>query len=191
LVSAPTIYLDGVEQTSGVSVDLGVPLTTNIGQYFEFMPQYSEWITGTGLVGHQNPCVSEGNIDRGQSMSVWYNPHYALGVDTFYATSASAKVAVSNDLTTWVELTVASGTNSVPSAYKNYKYWRMGTPGSDVSSYAFNFCNTSISTSNIHFTTAPTNGANITADYTTETIAKDVNHVFDLSMTITLAEKTA
>lgn len=190
LVSSPTIYVDGVEQTSGVSVDLGVPLTTNIGQYFEFLPQYSEWITATGLVGHQNPCVSSANIDRGQSMSVWHNPHYALGVDTFYASNTTVKVAVSNDLETWADLTVAYGTNNVPSEYKNYKYWRMGTPGADVSAFAFNFCNTSILTSNIHFTTAPTNGAVITADYTTGTIAKDSDHVFDLSIEITLAEKT-
>ena len=44
---------------------------------------------------------------------------------------------------------------------------------------------------NIHFTTAPASGAVITADYHTPTIAKDTNHVFDLTVTIQLGEYTS
>lgn len=43
---------------------------------------------------------------------------------------------------------------------------------------------------NVHFTTAPATGAAITADYHTDIIAKDENHVFDFSMEIQLGEYT-
>ena len=46
------------------------------------------------------------------------------------------------------------------------------------------------SDANIHFDTPPAAGAVITADYTTKTIAKDENHVFDLTVTIQLGEYT-
>lgn len=41
---------------------------------------------------------------------------------------------------------------------------------------------------NIHFAEAPASGAVITADYHTDVIAKDENHVFDFSMEIQLGE---
>lgn len=44
---------------------------------------------------------------------------------------------------------------------------------------------------NIHFTTAPASGAVITANYHTAVVAKDVNHVFDLTVTIQFGEYTA
>jgi hypothetical protein len=44
---------------------------------------------------------------------------------------------------------------------------------------------------NVHFDTPPVDGAVITADYNTESIAKDINHVFDLSVVITLGEYSA
>lgn len=50
--------------------------------------------------------------------------------------------------------------------------------------------NTSAVTNNVHFATAPATGAVITGDYHTAVIAKDVNHVFDLTVTINLGEYT-
>lgn len=46
-------------------------------------------------------------------------------------------------------------------------------------------------TNNIVFTTAPASGAVITADYHTSVIAKDVNHVFDFSVTFNFGEYSA
>lgn len=45
-------------------------------------------------------------------------------------------------------------------------------------------------TNNIVFATAPASGAVITADYHTSVIAKDVNHVFDFSVTFNFGEYT-
>lgn len=46
-------------------------------------------------------------------------------------------------------------------------------------------------TNNIVFTTPPASGAVITADYHTSVIAKDINHVFDFSITFNFGEYTA
>ena len=52
-------------------------------------------------------------------------------------------------------------------------------------------CASANSGKSIHFATAPASGAVITADYHTPTIAKDTNHVFDLTVTIQLGEYSA
>ncbi len=49
---------------------------------------------------------------------------------------------------------------------------------------------TDVSEYNLHFDTPPPEGAIITADYTTRTIAKTSDYVFDFELVITLAEKT-
>ena len=46
-------------------------------------------------------------------------------------------------------------------------------------------------TADLHFTTAPANGAVITANYHTALIAKDVNHVYDLTLVIKVNERKA
>lgn len=51
--------------------------------------------------------------------------------------------------------------------------------------------NTSAVANNVHFATAPATGAVITGDYHTAVVAKDANHVFDLTVTIQLGEYTS
>ena len=51
--------------------------------------------------------------------------------------------------------------------------------------------NVSTVSNNIHFVTAPASGSVITANYHTPVIAKDANHVFDLTVTIQLGEYSA
>lgn len=43
----------------------------------------------------------------------------------------------------------------------------------------------------VEFDSAPASGAVITIDYDTECIAKDANHVFDISFEIILGEKVS
>lgn len=50
--------------------------------------------------------------------------------------------------------------------------------------------NLSTYVNNIHFASPPASGAVITADYHTDAIAKDANHVFDFNFVIQLGEKT-
>lgn len=82
-----------------------------------------------------------------------------------------------------------TGVQAIPTAYQNCKYWRVShTEAGDQK--CVTAITTSVTADNIHFATAPAAGDIITIDYTTKTIAKDLNHVFDFSMVITLGEKT-
>lgn len=181
LASNATIYVDGVAQSTGVSIDENTGKTNNVGQYFQFLPQYGQTSPTTDGGRFFNAYTTDGKYT-----SVFYNPLYAKGIDTFYATSASTVVQASDNLADWVTVsTGSSGTINVSTTYKNYKYWKISGTA------AYNFYSTAITSYNIHFTTAPASGAVITADYHTPVIAKDSNHVFDLTVTITLSEYTA
>ena len=119
---------------------------------------------------------------------IYYNPNYSVGISSFYRTLCA--VSVSNDLITWTQIaTAGSGTINVDAAYQNYKYWRFAATDSGYvqamtapSSYVGK---------PIHFNSAPASGAVITANYKTPCVAKDSNHVFDLTVTIQLGEYTS
>ena len=117
-------------------------------------------------------------------MATYYNPYFAAGVETF-SNNGSATVELSDDLSTWTKLTTVNGTVTIPAALQYSKYWRVS--GGGISALR----SSSSAAGNIHFSTAPASGAVITADYVPDTIPKDANHVFDLTVTIQLGEHTA
>ena len=183
-----TVYVDSVAQSTGVSFGAEPLLYNDMGQYFEGLHEDS---TPSLHVPFANPALSSIKYEALRLKTyIYYNPHYSIGIASLYA--YYCKVEVSNDLATWTEL-VAQGsgaTVNVNAAYQNYKYWRFSS--TDSSAYAQTFTAPSTYVGKpIHFTTAPANGAVITADYKTPVVAKDINHVFDLSVVITLAEHTA
>lgn len=77
---------------------------------------------------------------------------------------------------------------TIPDSYRNYRYWKT------TNSYIYDSTGFEVieitATKAVHFDTPPASGAVITADYTSRMIAKDLNHVFDFVLTITLGEKT-
>lgn len=177
LTGTPKIYIDGVEQTTGVTVDLNKPTLFNTDD--GAMPL--EIVSGL-LYGDQVIPTYTGGTVSGQE-TIYYNPYYALyGIASF--TARNCNVKVSNDLITWTTVT-----SPVSASYKNYKYWKLtatSTTNVGLSNVVFD----GLTAYNIHFTVAPASGAVITADYTTKTIAKDANHVFDFSLTIQFGEHT-
>lgn len=111
------------------------------------------------------------------------------------------KVEASNDLANFVTICEkASGheTITVPEEYQHYRYWRINgdysPPDQGASQGTFYFISTDddslLSGTNIHLKEAPTEGSVITADYKTESIAKDENHVFDFSVVFRFNEHT-
>lgn len=188
--TSATIYVDGVE-ASGVTVD-NLPLlaTHDMGRYFEWLPSY---VNPSNNNIAKQCSVQDSNYNNWRNdtdYTYWYNPYYSYGITSFYG--AQVELDVSNDLTTWTNIInrTSSGfaTQTIPTAYKYYKYWRIRSNG------YYSLYNLAIAdppSGNIHFTTAPTSGAVITADYTANCIAKDENHVFDFSAVITLGEYTA
>lgn len=183
-VTNADIYVDGLKITSGVTVD-------------ELSPANRK----TGYLGQLNQINASGNpfLQRPMELSAprsvcFENPNYAtIGITN--VTIKYAYVYMSDDLTTWIKVADSSDRTfvsyTIPSAYKNYRYMKIVGYGSSYSDGAIVAVSSDAATdANIHFTTPPAVGAVITADYFTQTIAKDANHVFDLTVTIQLGEKT-
>lgn len=193
-ISNATIYVNGVAQ-SGVTVGNNLPFNyTDMGRYFEQIEigvssgvYNSEFTVPTPIAQVCYPIYDTwANVGN---YAIFYNPFYSYGIKSF--SQSCAGVYVSDDLTTWVDIT--SQTANVSAAYRTYKYWKVvSTLTSSGTSHIFNMAaDTITSSNNIHFATPPASGAVITADYTTKTIAKDANHVFDLTVTINLGEYSA
>lgn len=178
MVSNATIYVDGVASRD-VVVNENLPFNTGkMGEYFELVPELSSAIPS-------KPEISANSYEN--TVGVYYNPFYEYGITSYYGNSRIT-VSVSNDLVTWVVLSDQNnGLINVPSEYQKYKYWKINQSNRG-SNYIYSLTTDNIPTANIHFSSPPPEGAVITADYFTKTVAKDENHVFDVSVTIQLGE---
>lgn len=199
LVSNATVKVNGVAVSSGITIDENKPGNlTNFGHNFKLIKAEVLPYTGSNPWGLSlNPGGAVCDYDDtyqyiyGSPIRMtYYNPYYALGITSMKVLSNTTIVEASNDNSTWTTVfSSTTGVKSIPVAYQNYKYWRLShTDAGDQK--CVTAITTALTASNIHFATAPANGDVITVDYTTKTIAKDSNHVFDFSMVITLGEKT-
>ena len=177
VANAPTIYVDGAV-SGDVTVDIGAPASKEFGQYF----------IKCDSTGMQHPYESvklynSYSYSSGETRYA-YNPFYAIGVKSFILNSGSRpfNIYASDDFTTWNKVTPAA----VETAYAHCKYWKVVY--SDTYSYGLTV--TSLASGNVHFASAPSNGAAITGTYTTKSIPKDINHVFDFSIAVQLGEYT-
>lgn len=132
------------------------------------------------------------------SSGVLENPYHAIGVTSFVMKKASSgtnqiTIHASDDLTTWSEVCAdysvsGSGwaTLNVPAALQTKRFFRFSVASNN--SVYVRAIGGDGSANNITFTTPPAAGAVITAGYTPDCVAKDSNHVFDLSIEISLNE---
>lgn len=188
------IYLNGTEQVSGVSVDTGLPNKSNIGGYMKVLSYGNK--PGADFTDIPFPGVTaKKGANSAAGQCVFENPFYS----TYGINSVGYEfcgLSVSDDLETWITLFNPSqleGTYTVPEAHRYRRYWK--ATGRDAGEFGGSVtltpmtCTALDNYKNIHFDTAPTSGAVITADYSTDVVAKDANHVFDLKVEITLGEK--
>lgn len=123
---------------------------------------------------------------------IFYNKMYIIGIASI-TMSNYIKVEASNDLTNWEILaeytSKSSKTLQIPEEYIHYKYFRL-TADINAGDSSISKINLPASYTGkvLHFNTPPEAGAVITANYRSDTIAKDENHVFDLSVKIKLGE---
>ena len=178
IANAPTIYVDGAV-SGDVTVDIGAPVSTELGWYFIKCDS-----TGTQYPYESGAFYKYYSHSSGDTRYA-YNPFYAIGVKSFTSSVSSSlfNIYASDDFTTWNKVTPAA----VQTAYAHCKYWKavhnyVGDSGLTV---------TSLASGNVHFASAPSNGAAITGTYTTKSIPKDINHVFDFSIAVQLGEHTA
>lgn len=171
------------------TVDYGKPAHANIGNFLRTVDGNGKSIWDKSKSGYIS-------LDSG-IYEIVDNPFYETYGILSYNNGQYGKINVecSNDLETWETIGSSNGVNTVPEAYRHYRYWK-ATILSAVSSSS-RLIDTIIPTENfninsLHFAPghAPTNGAAITASYRTGSICKDANHVVDLEMSITLNEYT-
>lgn len=180
-----TVFINGVQTAATVDA---APANTDMGMHFELIPEKSSlsW-TDRGII--PTPITAQASyqsVVRIGDYAVYYNPYWQYGIRSF--SSDSCAVYASDDAENWV---LISGT-TVPAEHRTKKYWKIECKSiysGETNSFAcYKLTADTLTGKNIHFATPPASGAVITADYTTETIAKDENHVFDCSITIQLGE---
>lgn len=184
--SGATIYINGV-QNSAVTVDTGDIIKPESSR--DFFRAFKLIDGAKYYVSY----ASNNFMAGGELISYFENTHSGvIGISSIASSKGDyvKTIELSNDLTNWVAVTPGS---SIDERYQYYKYLRVtcsSVNSNPVYMYFTPVMNKTL-TSNVHFATAPASGAVITADYHTSVIAKDVNHVFDFSLSLQFGEYTA
>lgn len=180
------VYVDGVA-APGVTVE-SVPLgVSSMGRYFHGVTVEN----GAAYPSQVNAINSDKDV---LTTGAYYNPYWKYGLRTVecYAYYTDIKLEASDDLIHWSEVYYSDrvgGTLSIPEELRYSKYFKLSSSSS--SSWFCPMDPVTLTGKNVHFPSPPPAGAVITADYTTKCIAKDKNHVFDLTVTIHLGEHNA
>lgn len=174
------VYVDGVE-TQDFTLEYGPISTTSWKCYMEGLHESST------PDKHVRMFYAPGDNSAHyiSTPTYFYNPLSHIGVKTMKFAKSST-VYASNDFYSWVQ--VGSSTNiTIAEAYRKYKYWKIvPSAASCISEITPDTYNPNV----LHLGSAPAPGAVITADYECDVIAKDANHVFDMTVTIQLGEYT-
>ncbi|MEG1565065.1 MAG: hypothetical protein RR365_15310, partial [Bacteroides sp.] len=176
------VKVNATLQQSGINVDPPKPKTENALSQMWLID-----VNGNRIFASSNAIRT---TDSYENTCILYNPWHSLGMKEYTVNANPREVAVSDDLVSWSALPHSSGANVIDTIYRKYKYLKIcGPQNNDVilSSVKLDLTNAD---TNIHFDAAPPKGAVITADYSTNSIPKDTNHVFDFSFTIQLGEYT-
>jgi len=203
--SGATVKVNG-SAASGVTVRTGAPDGSALHRWINKVLGKSS--AGAVLYPFSGFGISSVNdaIDRPVSQTsptaMLENPFYAVGTGAFLIKGVNIHGAftlaaeASDDLETWTaagSVTVSSDWSSwasldVPAALQTKRFFRLTYSGGAEYIYLKAAVPGTAPETNVHFDTAPAAGAVITCDYVPDCIAKDSNHVFDLSMELTLGE---
>lgn len=174
-----TVMVDGVVQTTGVSIKR-IPMgASQLGQYICRI--YSNSSDSHWQVVQQPVTNNSTSYSLGAG---WYIANDAYGVGFASITNNGAgEVYGSNNLIDWTLLAEASaGTVTLTGSNQHFKYFK--NTGFAAATLTWN----SNDGKAIVFDEAPANGAVITCSYHTPYIAKDSDHVLDLSFTLQFGE---
>lgn len=181
------VYVDGVK-CDAVEV-LALPNKTLFEQFI-WISQYS---TQDRIIPYpRDPSASEYTYGPYKNQTPWYfyNPGYTVGIGGFRMNNG--KLESSNDMISWTTIAEV-GTSytdiTVPDDHQKDRFWRLSGNNTSSAVLMRNLVYpTGYSLKAIRFSEPPASGAVITASYKTPVIAKDANHVFDLTVTIQLGE---
>lgn len=180
-------YIDGIANNA-VSVDYApVPYVT-ANNYIRCFQALKPQSTVDNHIPDFGTAISDGGV------RYLYNPEAEnLGIGSLSA-SPNFTIKASQDFVNWFEvIPYATGyrTNvAVPAEYRHYKYWLVENKGNARMEYISAAPAFTCPTKVLHFENPPPAGSVITADYKCDCIAKDENHVFDVTVTVQLGEYT-
>ena len=203
--SDAAVFVDGVA-ASGCTVRGGPADAAHMEQYFNQLvasdaTAFTE--NGAPIYAGSSDIRAAGMLihtERNAFTAAYENPYSSLGVASFACThyggpnSVTYKVQASDDCIAWSDvgdlvLVSGGGSLSVPAALRTKKYFRFGrTVSADTTIYATAAADVPDTAHNIVFDTPPAAGAVVTAGYVPDCIAKDENHVLDLTVTFTVGE---
>lgn len=178
-----SVYVDGQLQTSGVTIHKR-PRQSDLSPYLWAIYPGA---TADNLIPLFNPTPTK-STSYGKGEYWYYNPTNDIGIASVYVSNAAMTVYGSNDLEMWTPLNSTSGSTTLSGEQQHYKFFKLVNTSSV--NYSFYLTPNTYDGCNIEFEVAPPSGAVITADYHTDFIAKDANHVFDVSVTIQIGEYT-
>lgn len=184
------VYIDGVE-TTDFTLDYAPSQYGTDSNNYGYAVQM-EYLDTKSTVDNHIPLIAKvtGNYNSEFSGTrIFYNPCYELGIEKIYI-SYDVTCYVSNDLKTWTQIAKDALSYTVPTEYQHYKYWKgVSTSNSGRFAYQMSPPSTYVGKA-LHLNNPPPEGAVITADYHSDCIAKDANHVFDFSAVIHFGEYT-
>ena len=184
------VYVDGVEQTSGVTV---LPESaTNYSNMYIYFRRMADYAAPGVLVASSKAESNRYTVEAGGTAIFEYLFHDLVPLTSLHFAYQDCAIYASDDLDTWTLIgATASGALdvSIPAAYKSCRYWKFvngsayggsisGGVGENRNGYA------------IRFASAPAAGSVITADYRTPLIPKDEEHLLDISVSLTLGAYT-
>ena len=188
------VFLNGVKQTSGVTVSRKISGKIAAGAYCARLMSGSTDalnLIDSLEVGDYNDFdvyPLRLNVYNGIIIRNFAND---IGFERIARVGTNCKIYGSNDLVSWV--TIKEWANDDWSDYYcdsttgHYKYYK-ATNSDSVRGAEFYF--NAMDNKSIEFATAPAQGDVITCSYHTPYIAKDSDHVFDFSYTIQVGEYT-
>lgn len=170
--SGAVIKVDGVTQSSGVTVDTGKP-KQNITPFLRR-------VSGDAYILYTGNAVSI----AANSHEIFENPYYQT-IGLYSGTSNYVNLYCSDDMETWTQVTISA----IQEAYRYKRYWKVVATTTSNNMYLRDILSSDCLT-NVHFDAAPSTGAVITIDYDSDVITKDANHVFDLTIVRQFGEYT-
>lgn len=197
-----SVKVDGAE-ASGAVMRLGPADLTQLHWWMNAC-----YKTSAGTPGYYNFGFNPGSnssdaysglVNAGEKTKILENPFSAVPVEKvvvkYHGYNTNGKIFASDDMTNWTEagsFYVTSGNPqevTIPSALRGKRYWQFQNITTDARAFDFAFYGLADDQShNIVFSAPPAAGAVIMADYIPACIAKDSNHVFDLTLELTFGE---
>lgn len=179
-ITNPKVYVDGVEVTD-VTFDINEPVNPKNNYFGQLNQVDSE--------GAPYLCYPAGDHLTDFNGVYYENPNYeTVGITKFLQVNNRSMSVVGGDLGSMVY--VGDVGSEIAANHRNYRYYGVSHAQDYANALVRGVYSTETRTTNVHFATPPAEGAVITIDYYTGTIAKDANHVFDFSMEIQLGEYT-